>query len=183
MSYENESYEPTTISELTTEFNETLTRPNNWGQRQDINWKARYNIWPGQDPSGRKKKLRLGRDPFPFEDASDARVPLIDCYANEDVDTMMTALDGARLLAVPTESNDMKRANLVTNFVRWMFYNKMPECDREAELLANYICERGVGVLAVLWKREEQVGIQSLTMDQIAQQAPDLVPVIQDPTR
>jgi len=177
---EYDDTEPTPLSELITEFTATLTRPHFSGERQDINWKGRYNIWAGQDPSGRKLKSRLGKDPFPWDEASDARVPLIDGYINEDVDTLMGALYSARLTAVPTESHDMARANTVTNFVRWQFYTQMPEVEREAELLANYILERGLGVLGVFWKREKQLGKQTVTLDQVQ---PEVGAIIADPTR
>lgn len=172
--------ENTPLSELITEFNQALTRPNVWGERQDINWKGRYNIWAGQDASGRKLKARLGKDPFPWDEASDARVPLIDGYINEDVDTLMGALYSARLQAAPTESNDMARANTVTNFTRWMFYTQMPELEREAELLANYILERGLGVLGVFWKREKQLAKRTVKLTELK---PEIVEIIQDPTR
>lgn len=171
--------EPTPISELTKEFNDTLTRPNAWGERQDVNWKSRYNIWPGQDPSGRKLKTRMGKEPFPWDDASDSRPPIVDNYINEDVDTMMDALDAARLLAVPTESNDVERANTVSNFVRWMF-SQMPELDEEAELLANYICERGLGVLGVFWKRQTQLARKEVTLDGLK---PEFAEIVRDPDR
>jgi len=171
--------EPTPVSELSKEFQDTLVRPNTWGERQDINWKARFNVWPGQDASGRKLKSRLGKEPFPWDEASDAAVPLVDTYINEDVDTLMAALDAARILAVPVESNDAARANTVTNFVRWMF-NQMPELDHEAELLANYQLERGCGVLAVFWKREVQLAEQEITVDQLR---PEFAAAVADPLR
>lgn len=177
MDYTND--QPTPIRELIKEFNDTLTRPNAWGERQDLNWKGRYNIWPGQDPSGRKLKSRLGKDPFPWDDSSDARVPLIDNYINEDVDTLLDALDAARLLAVPTESHDMERANTVSNFVRWIFL-QMPELDEEAELLANYVCERGLGVLGVFWKRETQLARKTVKLEELK---PEFTEVLRDPTR
>ncbi|HEY0723467.1 MAG TPA: hypothetical protein VGD41_05735, partial [Pyrinomonadaceae bacterium] len=155
---------PTTVGELAKEFSDCLTRPNLWADRQDINWKSRYNIWAGQDWSGRKLKARLGKEPVPWDEASDARVPLIDGYINEDVDTLLNALYSARLLAAPTESSDMGKANTVTNFVRWMFYTQMPELEREAELLANYTLERGLGVLGVFWMREMQLSEKTVTL-------------------
>lgn len=178
---ENES--TTKVADLASEFQKALSRPNRWGERQETNWRARYNIWAGQDASGRKKRKVLGKEPFPWDEASDARVPLVDSYVNEDVDTVMTALQGARLQAAPTESGDMAQANLVTHFVRWMFYNQMPERDREAELLANYMFERGMGVLGVFWKRETQLARQTMTMQQLSDQAPGIAEVIADPTR
>lgn len=177
MEYDNDK--PTPIAELNKEFTRTLTRPNAWGERQDLNWKGRHNVWPGQDPSGRKLKSRLGKEPFPWDDASDARVPLIDTYINEDVDTLLVALDVARLQAVPTESNDAEKSQQVSNFIRWIF-GQMPELDDEAELLANYICERGMGVLGVFWKRETQLARKPVKIDELK---PEAIEVIKDPDR
>lgn len=174
---------PTSISTLGEEFTKTLTRPNMWGERQDTNWKARYNIWSAQDPTGRKLRARLGKEPFPWDEASDARVPFIDTYINEDVDLVTLGLQDARVLAIPTESGDMRAAKTVSNFVRWMLYDQMDELDDEAELLANYMFERGSGVLGIFWSRETQLTEQTVTLAEVQDRVAPLAQAISDPLR
>lgn len=144
--------------------------------RERQNWEARYNIWPGQSPDGKKHREYLSREPFPFEGASDARVPLIDTYVNEDVDMLMVAFWGSKLNAFPVESSDPQHSNRVSNFMRWLIFNQMDETDYEAELAANYMCEDGQAIIGVFWEQEQQLVYETMTMDNIRQWVQQLPP-------
>ena len=135
--------------------------------RKNNNWENRYNIWPGQADDGRKWRKSLGRDPVPFEGASDSRVPLVDTYVNEDADMLMTSLRSMTVQAMPTESGDQKKAFLTTNFLRYMFSNAMDEFFSEAELAANYYLENGLAVVGVFWERETQRYYETFDLEDI----------------
>jgi len=159
------------ITDMTNEFNEIVRRGNESYDRMRLNWETRYNVWSGQSDDGRKWKSKLGRNPVPFDGASDSRPPLVDTYVNEDVDMLMTSLSSAQVSAFPTESNDAEQASLVTNLLRYQIHNQIKEFNDEAELAANYMLENGVAVVGVFWDVEEQATVADIDMESINQLA------------
>ena len=159
------------ITDMTNEFQEIVRRGNESYDRMRLNWETRYNVWSGQSDDGRKWKSKLGRNPVPFDGASDSRPPLVDTYVNEDVDMLMTSLSSAQVSAFPTESNDAEQASLVTNLLRYQIHNQIKEFNDEAELAANYMLENGVAVVGVFWDVEEQATVADIDMESINQLA------------
>lgn len=153
------------LSEIVTEYR--TAAGSELVSRTNTNWENRYNVWPGQSADGRKWKKALGHDPVPFEGCSDSRVPLVDSYVNEDADMLMTGLRSMTVQAMPTESNDAKKAFMTTNFLRYMLGNQMDEFYSEAELAANYYLENGLAVVGVFWERETQRYYQEVDLEDI----------------
>jgi hypothetical protein len=56
----------------------------------------------------------------------------------------------------------------------------IPDFKNQMELGANYLLEKGIMVSYVGWKREKRTYLQQVTIDQIAQQSPDLANLIID---
>ncbi|WP_230685397.1 hypothetical protein, partial [Streptococcus pneumoniae] len=79
-----------------------------------------------------------GNQPFPWEGASDIKVPTVDEICNQFVALDCQALERANIRAVPIEGGDLAKASLVSNFMRWLFLSQMTEIPTEAEILSNY---------------------------------------------
>ena len=143
-------------------------RDTNIYRRQRLNYDARYCVWNNQSDDGRKWNPRRGEDQvFPWNGASDARVPLVDLYCNKDV-AMLNVLTARMPIVVrPTEINDAKWATTSTTFLRWMIYEQMAEWHVEQRLLASILLERGVAVMGTLWHRQEQMGYESIDLESI----------------
>ena len=141
------------ISELSKELNEAAIRTNDYMNRSELNSDARYNRWAGQSGDGRKWKQNVGYTPVPFDGCSDAKVPLVDTYVNEDVDLLMTSLRNMQLSAAPLESNDAEQANMTTNLLRYASNNAIDEFYAEAELCANTMLENGIAGMGLFWER------------------------------
>ena len=62
--------------------------------RADYADKARFTRWPGQHPSGRKKRELLGDACLPWDNAADTRQPLVDGIIRDLSAVLTTA--GAR---------------------------------------------------------------------------------------
>lgn len=153
------------LEEIMEEYREALS--STLLTRRTENRKERFNEWPGQSSDGRKWKRNLGKNPVPFDGCSDARIPLVDSYVQEDVDMLMTSLRQMKITASPTESGDAKRAFMVSNLLRWMMENQMTEFFHEAELAANYYCENGLALVSVLWQQETSAAYREIDMDTI----------------
>ena len=89
----------------------------------------------------------------------------------------------ANIRAFPVEVQDIGRAKVVSNFLRWMvssgYINRFKE---EMELGANYMLERGLMVTYVGWTREDTRFKQTVTMDQIGQMNPEIYRAILEGT-
>lgn len=158
-----------TATELLKEFDAAASnRPGRSNSQASLNRDTRFTYWTNQDDSGRKMKARTGEaEVFPWKGASDVRVPLIDMFINEDVALEVNALNRAKIKATPVESGDAKRANLQTDFLRWMAANQMTERNAESRLFANYMKEDGKAIMAVMWERKVEMGYNPLSMEEI----------------
>ena len=113
------------------------------------NYNTRYAIWDGQNQDGKKR----GNKAFPWEGASDLQVFAVDEIINADVALMKTALRKANLMAVPVEGNDIARAKTVSNFLKWLVRCQIPNLEREEELCAQFVREKGIAATGVFWER------------------------------
>jgi hypothetical protein len=142
-------------------------------QRQRTNRDSRYCMWPGQSWDGRKRAATAGnKSPFPWLNAADSRVHLVDMVVRQDVASLMQVWSRMRITAQPTEpAADAGWANRVTSLLRWMLYQNMEEAEDEAELLANWYRERGAAAMLVTWDREEALAPRRITMNELEQAA------------
>lgn len=137
-------------------------------RRSRLNFESRYCVWPNQSDDGRKWTPRRGEDQvFPWKGASDARVPLVDMYVNKDVSFLNILGDRMRPTVSATESNNAGFATTATQFLRWMHFQQMTEVRAEKRLLNNYLMERGVGVMQVMWDRRMQLGYEEIDLERI----------------
>lgn len=141
------------------------------------NYETRYALWDGQTSDGKKHSRPnngVNTEPVPWDGASDLRVFLTDEAINSKVAMLCTALRKANIVANPVEGNDIKRAKLVASFMKWLVRTQIPEFDREAELLANYINEKGVAVTGQFWEVCQEKTLASVNLEQLQQQFPQL---------
>jgi hypothetical protein len=150
--------------------------------RQDeLNYDTRHCVWPGQSADQRKNAVRSGdTQPFPWKGASDLRVHVVDEIINHGVAIDVMALAKANVRAVAVEGGDLAKAAIVSNFMRWLVLSQMTELPDEAEVLANYRRERGLGILGVFWDSRVQKTQQKISLAEIADTAPDVATAIQN---
>ena len=161
------------IRELHEEFRWCLdNRNSDYDARARLNHDTRHAVWAGQtDDERRWNPTRPGAKVFPWPGASDLRCRLVDKYVREDAAMLMVLWTRMRTVVTPTEIGDAGLSSRLTQVLRWMKYTQMTEARREARLLANYLLERGAGVMGVFWDRREQLAYETVTMQQIAARA------------
>lgn len=139
------------------------------------NYQTRYALWNGQSADG-KKHAREGAkiDPTPWDGASDLRVYLADNIINKKVAMVLMAIRKANLVAVPVAGGDVKREKLVANFMRWLIRTQIPGLDREEELLANYIYEKGAAITGQFWEKTQEKRLEMVNVEDFQQEFPDL---------
>jgi len=135
----------------------------------------RRNWWPGKSRDLRKH----GADAFPWEGASDMESHVIDERITRLVSLFMASLSRANIRAFPVEVQDVARAKVVSNFLKWMISSGyISRFSREMELGANYLLERGLLISYVGWHSEDRKFLQRLDLNQIAQVSPQLAEMI-----
>ena len=135
----------------------------------------RRNDWAGKSRDHRKH----GSDAFPWEGAADMEAHTIDERITRLVSLFMSALNRANVRAFPVEAGDIARSVVVSGFLKWMVSSGyIPRFKREMELGANYLLERGILLTYVGWHREDRRFLQELSIEQIAQNSPELAQAI-----
>lgn len=148
------------------------------------NYDTRFALWDGQSADGRKHAREGAKiDPTPWDGASDLRVFLTDEAINAKVAMLCMAFRKAQLVAVPVEGNDLKRAKIVSNFMKWLVQTQIPEIDREVELLSNYLCEKGIAATGQFWEMTRERTLLTLQLSELQGMFPeaDVAQVLSDP--
>jgi len=140
------------------------------------NYSTRYALWGGQSADGKKHARGVNgvSEPTPWDGASDLRVYLADNLINDKVAMILEAVNKASLVAQPVEGNDIKRAKQVSTFMKWMIKTQMPDFEREIELLAQYLEEKGAAVMGQFWESCQEKVLTSIHLTDLQQQFPDI---------
>ncbi len=144
------------------------------------NYYTRFALWGGQTADGKKHSREGSKiDPTPWDGASDLRVYLVDNVINKKVAMQCMAVRKANLVAVPIEGSDIKRAKVVSNFMRWLIRTQIPGLDREEELLSNYLNEKGVALTGQFWETKQEKVLTTVTIQDLVKQYPKIAKEIQ----
>ena len=164
------------VDELKNNFDKAKANLSFWMEKAEEGRECRFEEWSGKNGTGKK----IGPESFPFDGASDLSANLINPLIDGDVALLTQSLTQANLVAAPVESGDVASAKLVSEFLRWRM-GSMEELQREAAIGANYLLQNGLTFFGTSWRRETTRKFQTVTMDELAQQSPELVMAIQDP--
>ena len=122
--------------------------------RKNVNYNTRFCLWPGQDDSGRKLSVNLGKNAFPWDGAADSRIRLADMICNERVRLLKNSFQKSRLSVIPTEATDLIAANKVQTTIKWLLHSHCSQMmRREVELAANIRETYGLAIMGVFWRR------------------------------
>ena len=130
---------------------------------------TRFASWAGQSRDGKKHAKDLGRQPFPWENASDTRIRLADEVCNFYVNLSTSAISRAALNVSGTEGGDHENASAIGLYLRWMLKTLMqPDWEEELELHSEYVAQYGWSVLHVTWDRcyaqvPREINLQTLS--------------------
>lgn len=164
------------VDELKHEFERAKANLSSWMDKAEDAREVRFNEWAGKTGDGKKS----GPDAFPFDGASDLDPNVINPLIDGDVATLTQALTQANLVAAPVESGDIASAKLVSEFLKWRM-GTMDELMRESAIGANYLLQNGLTFFGTYWKQEKTRKFEPLSLEEIAQQSPELAMAIQDP--
>jgi hypothetical protein len=164
------------IDHLKADLERCRSNLGSWIDRASDASQTRRNEWPGKGRYGRKESATA----WPWQNASDLEGNVVEPLIAGDVALLKSSLSKGNIVAAPVESGDIATAKQVTEFMRWRM-STMDELPREAGVAANYLLEQGIAFLGVYWKREVRRQYKPLTINEIAEQAPEVAQAIQDP--
>ena len=154
----------------------TLTELEGYFDLCRASYDDRRNWWAGKSRDHRKH----GSDAFPWDGAADMESHVIDERITRMVSIFMASLKRANVSAFAVEPNDVGKAATVSNFIKWMISSGyIPRFEKEIELAANYLLERGIMISYVGWHREDRKILQRLNLDEIRLISPELADSIQ----
>lgn len=165
-------------------FEQTVTDCQPFVDQCRLNYETRYALWNGQSADGKKHSREGSKiDPTPWDGASDLRVYELDSLINYKVDRNCMALMDATFTAAPVNGSDIERARVVSDFLKWLVNTQIPELEREAELLNNYLYEKGVACTGQFWETTQEKTLVTLKLEDFQKMVPtaDLGQLLQQP--
>ena len=169
------------IGFLSQAFKETQSELGEWLDRRQRDYDVRNCQWPGKSDDFKKHaSLSSTGDVFPWNLASDQEVRMVEETIGCRVAMSMNAVRRAHIVATPTESNDVERASVISNFLRWLIGSKMDEFYSEIELGLNHFFEKGMMVHYAWYDSQELKQQQTIQINEIAQVLPAIAEAIQD---
>lgn len=157
------------VSELITEFKRNGSQGDSFG-RMAMAEEVRLARWAGQSEDGKKHAANMpeGKDPFPWEGASDVKNYLADGAVNEMTALCYMAFWNAVLKIAGGTENDLSDASTATEFLDWLIhFQLLRELDTEVELSAQFMFGQGTTALHVTWEREIGRRLVTVTMEQL----------------
>jgi len=133
---------------------------------------TRYCRWEGQSDDGKKwnDNQPRGKPAFPWDGASDTRIPLADEVVNGLVDVCSTAFWRSMLRVAPTNVRSLDTAVTAHSLMDWVMNQKLyTDMTREVELLSQYLWTYGWAGCHVSWQQEIGQKEQYVTVEQLMQ--------------
>lgn len=130
---------------------------------------ARFMRWAGQSRDGRKHREDLRKEPLPWENASDTRVPLVDGIIRDLKTALVMAFTRAQLRVEPKRAGDAAKANTVQRLMEHFRRTKRREWRREAELAADYQLHDGVAAWSIGWEEQVATERNEIALAQLAE--------------
>ncbi len=165
------------VSALTEELRRSATDYGVFARVENVE-NVRYCRWNGQTDDGKKwNDANRNAPAFPWDGASDTRIPLADEVCNGLVDLCSTSFWRSMLRVSPTNISQLDQAVTAHNLMDWTVNARMyNDLTREVELLSQYLWTYGWAGVHVTWQQEMGQKEQYLTMDQVmalAAQSPE----------
>ncbi len=157
------------ISEIIKDYQSCGTGGDYFSQTQTAD-DTRLNYWAGQSDDGRKHASQLtnGKEPFPWEGASDVRCFQADGVVNELVAMDLIAFWRSELRLKPIGVEDAEDSGAADKYMDWLKNVRLrKELAVESELSSQFRHTYGWGVLHVSWKREVGIKKRPVTMEEL----------------
>ena len=141
-----------------------------WADRCRLAEDTSWCIWAGQSDDGLKHAWP-GDDepPFPWENASDTRIRLVEEKVREHCRIEMLAAKRGNWSFQGINETDFLQARRNVQLLKWQLDGQIPQARRERNLWIYWAALYGCSVMGLGWKDRDELGLRRVTIDQVVQ--------------
>jgi len=167
------------INELKRDYDSDVVELASYVSQCQDSYSNRNAEWLGKN----SQLTKSGDNAFPWDGASDTEVRLIEQCISTYVGLMMNALGKSNIRAYPTESSDIKKAGVISSFLKYMQKSYIRDFRSECETAANNLLEKGIAITYVDWEMKSRSHDEEFNLDLIQRAAPELYDLLADESR
>jgi hypothetical protein len=167
------------INELKRDYDSDVTDLTAYVSQCEDSYQNRNAEWLGKN----SQLTKSGDEAFPWDGASDTEVRLIEQCITTYVGLMMNALSRANIRAYPQESSDVKKAGVISSFLKYMQKTYIRDFRNECETAANNLLEKGIAITYVDWEMKSRTHDEEFDLNLISEAAPELYELLADESR
>lgn len=167
------------INELKRDYDSDVTDLAAYVSQCEDSYRNRNAEWIGKN----NQLTKTGDEAFPWDGASDTEVRLIEQCITTYVGLMMNALNRANIRAYPQESSDIKKAGIISSFLKYMQKTYIRDFKNECETAANNLLEKGIAITYVDWEMKSRTHDEEFDLNLISEVAPELYELLADESR
>ncbi len=156
------------VKDLNLELQSAITEGTWFIEQCSMDYQTRNCVWAGQSPDGRKHQEQGARPVFPWDNASDTRIRLVEEVIGDNVRVNQAALKRTMIQATAFQSLKEDQAAAVSTWLRWLVFNQMADdIRREIPLLAQWQEQNSASVLGVSWEEEARIRPVQVTLEEM----------------
>jgi len=167
------------INELKRDYDSDVTDLTAYVSQCEDSYQNRNAEWLGKN----NQLTKSGDEAFPWDGASDTEVRLIEQCITTYVGLMMNALNKANIRAYPQESSDVRKAGIISSFLKYMQKTYIRDFRNECETAANNLLEKGMAITYVDWEMKSRTHDEEFDLNLISEVAPELYELLADESR
>lgn len=156
-------------SALMGELMDAVANASSWSENCRLAEDTSWCIWPGQSDDGLKHAFP-GDDmpPFPWENASDTRIRLVEEKIRECARVCMLAARRGNWSFQGVEGFDFMKARQMAQLLRWQESKQIPAARRERDLWIVWAWLYGCAVMGLGWETREELGLRKVGIEVLA---------------
>lgn len=153
---------------LMSELQDAILNAQYWSDNCRLAEDTSWCIWPGQSDDGLKHAFP-GDDtpPFPWENASDTRIRLVEEKVRESSKVCMLAAKRGNWNFQGVEGFDYLKARRMSQLLRWQEAKQIPMARRERNLWIGWAHLYGCAIMGLGWETREELGLRDFTGDDL----------------
>ena len=167
------------INELKRDYDSDVTDLTAYVSQCEDSYRNRNAEWLGKN----SQLTKSGEEAFPWDGASDTEVRLIEQCITTYVGIMMNSLSKANIRAYPQESSDVRKAGIISSFLKYMQKTYIRDFRNECETAANNLLEKGMAITYVDWEMKSRTHEEEFDLNLISEVAPELYELLADESR
>jgi len=153
---------------LMDELLSTVDMATGWAERCRLAEDTSWCIWPGQSDDGLKHAWPDDEEPpFPWENASDTRIRLVEEKVREHCRLEILAAKRGNWNFQGINDDDFLKARRNVQLLKWQLESQIPMARRERNLWIYWCALYGYSVMGLGWEDRDELGLRKVTVQEI----------------